>query len=300
MINEGIKLSKSDINWPVFILGTQRSGTTLLTRILSAHPQIYIQNELELPNIFNGENSTDSVTQNIKKEIEQRHGLSIDNMLAKEECKIWGLKDPQLTDHIDVLREYLPNSKFIIIVRDGRGVANSYIENKWGLGTNAYTGAERWKREVEQQIDFMNEYPDNFLFIRFEDMVKDLKTTMLNVCEHLELPFDTAMLEYNKQVSYYDVKPENKNTFKKPDIKLAEKWSVKLTKHQINVVENVAGDLLKQMKYELVGKSIRINIIQKLYYKIHQAIIGEFQLQYKWRRFRIIDKIRDLRKKETR
>jgi hypothetical protein len=296
MINEGMKLSKSDINWPVFLLGTQRSGTTLLTRILSAHPQIYIQNELELPNIFNGENSTDSVIQNIKKEIEQTHGISIDDMLAKEECKIWGLKDPQLTNHIDILRNFLPHAKFIIIVRDGRGVANSYIENKWGLGTNAYSGAERWKREVEQQIDFMNEYPDNFLFIRFEDMVKDLKTTMINVCDHLKLPFDETMLEYNKEASYYEVKPENKNTFKKPDIKLAEKWTNKLTSHQIDVIENVAGELLLKLKYPIIGKTIKISFVERLFYKVHQAIAGEIQLQYKWRRFRIKDYLRDRKK----
>jgi hypothetical protein len=293
-MNEESQLNLSQKNWPVFLLGTQRSGTTLLTRILSAHPQIYIQNELELPNVFNEENTTDNVIQNIKKEIEQTHGLSIDDMLAQEDTKIWGLKDPQLTEHIDVLRNFLPHSKFIIIVRDGRGVANSYIENKWGLGTNAYTGAERWKREVEQQMNFMNEYPDNFLFIRFEDMVKDLKTTMISVCKHLELPFDEAMLEYNKKASYYEVKPENKNTFKKPDIKLAEKWANKLTKHQINVVEHVAGDLLSQLNYVTTGKKINIGLMGKLYYKIHQAVIGEFQLQYKWRKFRIKDAIRDM------
>lgn len=285
-----------NINSPVFILGTQRSGTTLLTRILSAHPEMYMQNELELPNIFTENVSKEEVVQNIKNEIHNTHGLSIDDMLNEKKIKIWGLKDPQLTEHIDVLKDFLPHSKFIIIVRDGRGVANSYIENKWGLGTNAYTGAARWKKEVNQQLAFMDNAPNNFLFIRFEDMVKDLKASMQNMCAFLDIEFDEAMLSYNNEKSYYDVKPENINTFKKPDIKLAEKWAHKLSKHQIDVIENQAGTLLSQLNYSLIGKKIKIGFLERLFYKLHQAFIGEIQLQYKWRKFRVKDFLRDLKK----
>jgi len=289
-------LSTLERHWPVFILGTQRSGTTLLTRVLTAHPEIYIQNELELPHIFNEDTTTDGVINRIKSEIKRTHSIYVDDLLAQNKTTIWGLKDPQLTEHIDVLRNFLPRSKFIIIVRDGRGVANSYMENKWGLGTNAYTGAIRWKSEVQQQMEFMNECPGNFLFIRFEDMIKDLKTTMINVCNHLDLPFDETMLSYNKKESHFKINQENRHTFKKPDIKLADKWMNQLSKHEINIVENVSGELLSELKYELVGEKIKMGLIEKLYFKIHQAIIGEIQLQFKWRKFRLKDAIRDFKK----
>jgi len=42
---------------PIFIMGTQRAGTTLLTRIMSAHPQMFVQNELDLPEIFGHQRS---------------------------------------------------------------------------------------------------------------------------------------------------------------------------------------------------------------------------------------------------
>ncbi|WP_440903472.1 sulfotransferase family protein [Catenovulum sp. SX2] len=273
-------------NWPVFIMGTQRSGTTLLTRVLSAHPDIFMQNELELPRVFKGEQEPKNITQNILEEIKQEHKVDISEYLNAP-GKLWGLKDPQLTEHIPTLQKFLPHSKFIIIVRDGRGVTNSYMENKWGLGTNAYTGAHRWKNEVNQQLEFMASAPDNFLFIRYEDMIADLEATMHKVCLHLEIDFNPAMMSYNDKKGYYKVNRENIHTFKKPDPKLAEKWMQKLSRHQIDVVESVAGDLLSKLEYKLQGNPISVGALERLYYRLHQAVIGEIQIQYRWRRFRV-------------
>ena len=39
----------------IILLGTQRSGTTLLTRMLSAHSAIFIQNEISVEKIFFGQ-----------------------------------------------------------------------------------------------------------------------------------------------------------------------------------------------------------------------------------------------------
>lgn len=267
---------------PLFIMGTQRSGTTLLTRILSAHPDIFIQNELDLPKVFADSTSNSSVIKGIRDQVFIETGKKLEDLVNDQ--TVWGLKDPQLTEYIDVLRKFLPESKFIVIVRDGRGVTNSYMENKWGLGTNAYYGAIRWKREVMEQLTFMKEMPENFLFIRYEDIVVDLESSIRKVCEFLGQPFATEMLEYDKQASYYNAQRENVNTFKKPDIKLSEKWKSKLSAFEIDVVEHVAGDLLVEMGYEKVGKSISLSKLQLFYFKWHQKIIGEIQIQYRWRK----------------
>ncbi|MDT0627686.1 sulfotransferase [Alteromonas sp. W364] len=281
---------------PIFVMGTQRSGTTLLTRILSAHKKIFVQNEAELPIIFNGETEPSKVTSNIKAEILRHDDIDIDKLLS-DGYKIWGLKDPQLTEHIEVLKNFLPDTKFIIILRDGRGVANSYIENKWGLGTNVYTGAQRWKREVRQQIEFMNSMPENFFFIKFEDMVGDLESSMRNICNFLNIDFDEEMLDYNNKESFYEIKTENRHTFKKPDMKLTKKWQQKLSKFEISVIENVAGDVLDEFGYERLGNTIKLSKLRIFYYQIHQAILGEIQLQYKWRRHRFFEFFKNLKRK---
>jgi len=287
---------KKENIWPLFVMGTQRSGTTFLTRVLSAHKYIFVQNEAELPCIFDGEKNPIILINNIKSELASNENINIDEFIHNG-CKVWGLKDPQLTEHIAVLKYFLPHSKFIVILRDGRGVANSYMENKWGLGTNAYTGAIRWKNEVQQQLAFMKTMPENFFLIKFEDLLQDLESSMKSACNFLDVEFDAEMLNYNKQESYYEMKKQNVHTFKKPDIQLTKKWQQKLSEHEIDVIECVAGDILDDFGYMRVGKPIKIGRLEKFYYRLHQSIIGEIQIQYKWRRFRIMDAILKFRER---
>lgn len=268
---------------PIFIMGTQRSGTTLLTRVLSAHPSIFIQNELDLPKVFSDSSSNESVIEGIKKQIYIETGRNLEQLLDKSPNMIWGLKDPQLTEYIDTLKGFIPQSKFIVIVRDGRGVTNSYMENKWGLGTNAYYGAKRWLNEVRQQQAFMAQYPDNFHFIRYEDLVADIENELKKICHFLGCKFSSEMLNYDKKSSFYKQQRENIHTFKKPDKSLAEKWRTKLSPFEISVVEHVAGDLLDELKYERCGQEIELSKLQLWYFKWHQKIIGEIQIQYRWR-----------------
>lgn len=275
-------------------MGTQRSGTTLLTRILSAHPTIFIQNEMQLPSIFAGK-STIEIIDKLIKQYDDRTGKSFKELISKENM-LWGLKDPQLTEYIPQLRMFLPESKFIIIVRDGRGVTNSYMENKWGLGTNAYYGALRWKQEVQAQLDFMDETPNNFIFIRYEDIIDDLESALRNICKFLNKPFDTEMLSYESTQSDYPKRRENAQTFKKPDKRLAEKWKNRLSAFEIAIVETVAGDLLEQLGYELTGNKVKLSPLQLFYFKWHQKIIGEFQIQYRWRKFRFIEQIKKIKR----
>ena len=96
--------------------------------------------------------------------------------------------------HLDKL-EWLIDSvkgrcRFVMIVRDPRGVVNSYIHNKWGLGTNAYSGALRWRHEVSEQLKFMQKYPELVTLIRFEDLLENMEPVVRSVCAHIGIAFD--------------------------------------------------------------------------------------------------------------
>jgi hypothetical protein len=270
----------------LFILGTQRAGTTLLTRILSAHSDLFIQNEISVENVFRDNIDLNSMLSAMDKQISLRHNQGIATLLSEQKKKFWGIKDPELTVHLEVLEKFSTTSKFIIIVRDGRGVVNSYMENKWGLGTNVYTGAKRWKIEVDKQMAFANKFPAQTLLIRFEDLVSDMENSLLKICSHLGLDFEIAMLKYNKKQAQFQENASNLNTNKAPDLKLATKWEASLSYRQIGIINHVAESTLQQNGYELTIPPVKPSFYESLYYQLHQKIVGEIQLQWQWRKAR--------------
>ncbi|MEO1923590.1 MAG: sulfotransferase, partial [Nautiliaceae bacterium] len=137
---------------PFIIVGTQRSGTTLLRLILNSHSKLAIPEEgtflmpllkeKYLNYVFQGK-ELDRVINYISKnpqfelwnkdfsslfeEIKSKGRISLKELIsnlysfyAKLEGKLyWGDKTPSFFRKIDILRMLFPNAKFIHIVRDG-------------------------------------------------------------------------------------------------------------------------------------------------------------------------------------
>jgi hypothetical protein len=278
---------------PIFLIGTQRSGTTLLGKMLSAHKEIFIKNEVRIRHVFTPGATRKEIECRIDKSVENRFGVSIKDLLKKEGKSIWGLKDPQLTEHLESLKQFLPEARFIIITRDARAVVRSYIENAWGLGTNCYTGAQRWKREIEIQLAFQKELPEYVLQVRFEDLILNQKESLQKICEFIKVPFDESMLNYASKKSFVSKNRQSINTFRDPDPSVLEKWREGLNEHQIKVINTVCGDSLEELGYSVADNFYNIPEWLKLYYNIHQSIIGEIQIQY---RLRFVSFIRSFKK----
>jgi hypothetical protein len=267
---------------PVFLIGTQRSGTTLLCRMLTAHPDVFIKNELPVRAVFTHGASREEIESNISKFIAKQHG-DIQGLLKAHGKKIWGLKDPELTRYLEPLKQFLPEARFIIITRDPRAVVNSYMENKWGLGTNAYTGAERWRDEVERQLVFEAELPESVLRLRYEDLVHNQQEVLENVCEFLGITFEQSMVDYAAQKSLVIKNRENRNSFRAPDPALTRKWRSKLTDHQVRVIDSITRQTMKNTGYQAEAEPYSVPAWMAAWYRLHQAVVGEVQIQYRWR-----------------
>ncbi|MCF2947747.1 sulfotransferase [Paraglaciecola aquimarina] len=270
-----------NLNNPIFLLGTQRSGTTLLTRILSTHPKLYIQNELPMEGMFDGEITQEIMLARIVNKISSMHKVELPMEDSSE--LIWGWKDPLLTYKLEELSNCFSDSKYVLIIRDARGVVNSYMDNRWGLGTTAYTGALRWKHEVALQLAFADKMKDKCLVLRYEDLVQDLPSTLKSLCQFIGVEYSSEMLDFHQRKLEFRENRENRNTAKPADPSNIGKWRQTLTKREIALVEHVAAEEMHSMKYELESTPISPSWLELAYYRIHQKIIGEIQLQYKWK-----------------
>ena len=270
---------------PLLVLGTQRCGSTLLTRILSAHPAVFVQNELPLQSLFtskSGVESAELIVNRMLTMIARRQDVSTSGFLANN--AVWGLKDPQLTEYLDDLERFPQETRFIVLIRDPRAVVNSYIDNKWGLGTNAFTGAERWVREVQAQLAFAQSRPGQCLVLRYEDLLSEFPDCVARLCEFLGVPPSDEMIRFFEQDSRIAINRQNINTMRDVDPAIAEKWRKSLTPAQVALIESVAHEQMVALGYALSGPVVAPGSLTKSWLRLHQKVVGELQLQYQLKR----------------
>ena len=269
------------MNTPIFVIGSQRSGTTLLCRMLSAHPDIFIKNELPMINsILVSEKTRETILEELESAIGKHYGAPLNEFLKKHGKSKWGVKDPLFTYFLNCLAKHFSDSKFIVIIRDGRAVTNSNMKAWWGVATNAYSGANLWKKEVALQAEFAKLMGEKCITLKYESLLENTEGELKRICLFLEVPFAEKMMYYFESDGFINRNKMNENVFRAVDSSLGDKWRIELTSYQIGVIENIAGEILEKYGYELAGKKVEISTIKKRYFDLHQKIIGELQLQW--------------------
>ena len=175
---------KNSRSRPIFILGSPRSGTTLLRVLLSAHSKITIPHEYTLvENVItafkNDQLSHKSVVSFLERQYEISHFIDWDldkkqlleyfdkSIYSRRDLveniyrcylETWSSKDARWGDknisalaYIEPIVDMFPEAKFIHIIRDGRDVASSLMKRKW----NFYTFPKRKPHYINHIIGAM-------------------------------------------------------------------------------------------------------------------------------------------------
>lgn len=214
-----------------FVVGVNRSGTTLLRMMLDAHPELTIPPETHfIPEVIrraNHENTRRRLIRSITKHPRWGDfGLDEDEFRARAKkvrpltaanairCFYelyadqqgkprWGDKTPRYMRAMPRITKALPEARFIHLIRDGRDVALSQRERV--IDDSAVPMAamgERWSRRIAAAREGAAEIPGgSYLELRYEDLVADPEATLRRICEFIDLDFDPAMLDYHRRAS---------------------------------------------------------------------------------------------------
>ncbi|MGB6338771.1 MAG: sulfotransferase [Candidatus Aminicenantaceae bacterium] len=287
---------------PIFIVGAPRSGTSLQRNLLYSHPRLFFRGETHfIPafyRVYGNPRSRHQALKLAKKMVKMEWvarweedidvdemaeqdtfaGL-VDNMfmqLARREGKsVWGDKTPQYILYIDTLREIFPAARFIHIVRDGRDVSLSLLKANFGPRTIFYAAAY-WKKCVEAGLRSEKSVPANqFINIRYEDLLLDTEKEMRRVCDFLEVPFDPAVciptvLGFRYRKPYFRKKAESYGMTDRVVPKNTQKWKVEMSYVDQAVFESVAGDLLGQLGYETRGLERELSSTEVIKYRMRE------------------------------
>lgn len=267
-----------------FIVGRGRSGTSLFQTILNTHPEISIPPECQFIMFLYNKyrkaswkiNTIEAFYEDLWKEArfenwtlskpllkEKLLSLKEEATFAelcktvyavyaelkgKDKVKVIGDKNPHYALYIKKLMNIYPGAKFIHIVRDYRDTILSFKDVNFDPN-NTIALAYRWNQYNKAILKYSEKYPDQFLLIRFEDLLSYPEDTLQKVCSFLEVPYTTEMLEFYKKEPEWDT--GFRRNLKKPlDKTLTFKWKKRMKEKDIRAADFLCKNLAKRFNYE--------------------------------------------------
>lgn len=194
---------------PIVIFGAPRSGTTYVSRILNAHPEVQITHEIRLFTWVNRSLNvipkSDEVLLNHREEFLNHLRAIYPDMIRAFYLKkwprgvYWGDKNPHYADAhnqacLDTILELFPGARFVHVVRDGRDVVASLVRKGWASFETAHT---KWVNNVDVGSDFARRCPsDQFVEVRYEKLIEKDVAIGKWLLERLDIPVHPRVVEF--------------------------------------------------------------------------------------------------------
>jgi len=191
-------------NRPIFIVGCQRSGTTLLRLMLDSHQNIscgpetrFLQDFAKLTSESWDRLSLYGFPKSYWLDKAAEFFDSFQAEYAKSRGKTrWADKTPRYALSLAYINELFPTCQIVHVIRDGRDVVASH-RARWGYGS-AVKAVEKWPRYIRAARRVGDRLPDDrYIEIRYEDLVVDTESSLRQLLQFLGEPWDAAVLDYD-------------------------------------------------------------------------------------------------------
>jgi hypothetical protein len=268
----------------LFVVGCLRSGTTMLQRMLDAHPALavgydshFIPRPIErLPAGFDPPLTDELVAQATGHRRFGKLGLSADAVDAARRASstyaefvsrlydafarlhgkpLAGEKSPGYCRHLPHLHGLFPWAKTIHLFRDGRDIALSVLD--WGKGPRKLELAQRepvgacalwWRRDVLAARGYGARLGASlYREVRYEDLVAAPEPALREIARFLELPYDDRMAHY--YVGKTRPARTAKSSWLQPTAGLRD-WRSQMSGRDVELFEELAGDALDALGYQ--------------------------------------------------
>jgi hypothetical protein len=214
---------------PIFMTGTFRSGSAMVSRILNAHSKIVMANDkFKFFRFAFGryeplnEMNTQKMISDMNDRVFARWSLTIDIDSCMKEVKAEGISyktiyktmmrslyDDYETPIIGELEgsvwrnipdffEMYPEGKAIMLIRDIRDVVVSFKKMTFAPGDDYLVALFNVIDAMDHWTRFSKEYPDQFYGIRYEQIKLDPEPEVRKICKFLRIEYEPAMIDESK------------------------------------------------------------------------------------------------------
>ncbi len=277
---------------PIFMIGTQRSGSNLLrlmlnqlTEIAAPHPPHILQRMMPLmqgygdisdPEIFSrlvddvcrlveanpvpwegvALNRSDVASRCREKSIIAVYGAVYDLYAEAKGAEAWCCKSLANVNYLPQIEAYFKKPRYIYLYRDGRDVALSFRKAVVGE-KHFYNIAKEWAKAQELALKHRDKIGhDLFLNVQYENLIAKPEKSAQEICSFLGLQYRPAMLDYHKS-------EEAKRTASSSELwgnvtapvmkNNTQKFLREASKEDIRLFESVAGHVLDALGYKRVN-----------------------------------------------
>jgi LPS sulfotransferase NodH len=219
---------------PIFMIGTQRSGSNLLRLMLNQlpevaapHPPHILQRMMPLMPGYGDLSIDKNFTQLIEDVchlVELNpvpwHGVVLDRAGLFRRCrkrslfavyeavydvcaevkgaKTWCCKSLANINYVSQIEAHFGEPRYIYLYRDGRDVALSFQKAVVGE-KHIYSIAREWRATQELALMIEREInPSRFLRVSYEDLTNKPRSTAEGICNFLGVPFRESMMEFHR------------------------------------------------------------------------------------------------------
>lgn len=228
--NELPPMASSGDEAPIFVIGTGRSGTTLLRQMLNAHPNIYIAHESGFYAYVRLSPPRTPLREWLKRYVDTfsfawmrldpeavlaqcpadvdlssaKHAYSAFlKAKAKERGKSrFGDKNPLDTQNLARLFADFPSARVIFMVRDPVPTVQSFGQMPFGTASPFVNALL-----CHFQVSHIQPFLDSILEVRLEDLSREPRQTMETILRFVGEPWDDAVLDHIKNAQTDDLPP---------------------------------------------------------------------------------------------
>lgn len=268
---------------PVFIVGSPRSGTTLLRNILNRHPSLAICGETQfnhyvykrrrafgdLSNLKNRQRLVDEYL-SIRRIV--RLGLDLPHLKEKlvrdastypalfagvasyyaESAgkQRWGEKTPQHALISELLCEWFPGAAILHLLRDPRDAVASLQRMPWAPNS-VISNARTWL--ACNLAARKSSHRPEYLLVRYETLVAQPERELARICAHLDEDYVPAMLAPDDSAGL--PAPGTRLASRPVTVKRVGTWQEELTTQDAALIEWVVGSHMQSFDYPRVAQA---------------------------------------------
>jgi len=267
---------------PFFIIGSGRSGTTMLRLMLNRHSGLRVPRESwfimplldQLPSSgpFSPEQKEAAflIIRNhsrwkdwecpdeiLEKTIGQLDSPDLAGLVSAvfshcsgmREGQRWGDKTPKYSMYADRIAALFPEAQFIHMVRDARDVFLSMKMANWFGGTPRRIG-NYWNATTGAALKLRNLGPTRYYEVHYENLVSDPEGELRSLCSFLNVSFEPEMLAFHETARHETAPWErvlHAKTTRPPRAEDLQRWKRELSLLQVLCLESVTCSLMRKV-----------------------------------------------------